>query len=248
MRIGAGWSKASSVRIAAATSRWPGCGQASWTAGTYGSSDPRTASSDRAATTVDASSSVSRSVTASAASPRVAALELMKASASADRRVKPGPRGRAPSGAGSQSRSPSRHSAVEARAVRSPVPIAPYTGTGGSRFRLSTSVRARSTSGSTPEPPAAIWFSLTVSIARTISGATSGPAPAAWLRSSRSPCASESSHSTPASRLAPTPVVRPYTGRSAATSRTVFQAERARSTPSGDMTIVTSSRAARATW
>ncbi len=84
MRIGAGWSKASSARIAAAASCWPGCGHASCTGCAYGSPEPRTAKCDSAATTVDARSISRRSATASAASPSVAALELMNASASAE--------------------------------------------------------------------------------------------------------------------------------------------------------------------
>ena len=126
--------------MTAATHCWPGCGRARCTGPANGSSEPRTASSDRAATHTAAWAAVTRSSQASADSPRVAALLLMKPSASAGRSGKrggaagPGPAAVTPAApftashsgpAGSQSRSPSRHSPVEASAVRSPVPIAP---------------------------------------------------------------------------------------------------------------------------
>ena len=66
----------------AATRCWPGCGRARCTASAYGSAEPRTASSDSAATGTAARSRAARSWQASAASPRVAALLLMNPSAS----------------------------------------------------------------------------------------------------------------------------------------------------------------------
>ncbi len=98
---------------------------------------------------------------------------------------------------------------MAASAVRSPVPIAPYRGTGGMKPRLIASASTSSTPGSTPEPPAPIWFSRTTSMARARSGASSGQAPAAWLRSRFSPCWAASAAATWTVRLAPTPVVRP---------------------------------------
>ena len=132
---------------------------------------------------------------------------------------------------------------MEASAVRSPVPIAPYSGTGGVKPRLSASARTSSTAGSTPEPPAPIWFSRVTSMARPRSGGCSGPDPAAWLRSSRSPCPASSSPASPTLRFAPTPVVRPYTGRRVATSRAVSQAARAAVTAPAAIVTGASSRA-----
>ena len=68
-------------------------------------------------------------------------------------------------------------------------------------------------------------------MARPSSAGCSGPDPAAWLRSSRSPCSASSSAASPTLRFAPTPVVRPYTGRRVATSRAVSQAARAAGCP-----------------
>ena len=77
----------------------------------------------------------SRSAQAIAASPMVAALLLMKASASAGSRRNGG---RVPP---SQGRSPRRHRAADASAPRSPVPMAPTERTGGTRPRFSASAR-----------------------------------------------------------------------------------------------------------
>ena len=96
-----------------------------------------------------------------------------------------------------------------ASAVRSPVPIAPQTGTGTDRPPLIASVSASSAPGSTPEPPAAIWLTRTTSMARPSSAAISGPPPPAWLRTSRRPWAATSPLPTARPRFAPTPVVRP---------------------------------------
>ena len=180
---------------------------------------------------------------ASAASPSVAALLLMNPSASAGRS---GNRGGGPVPV-RQARSPMRHSPVEASAVRSPVPIAPYSGTGGVKPRLMASASTSSTAGSTPEPPTPIWFSRVTSMARPRSAGCSGPDPAAWLRSTRSPCSARSSSASPTLRFAPTPVVRPYTGRRAATSRAVSHPARAAVTASGATVTGASSRATAAT-
>ena len=136
----------------------------------------------------------------------VAALLLMKASASAGSRANGGSTSPRPP---SQGRSPIRLSAVDASALRSPVPMAPTVRTGGISPRLSTSVSTVSSAGSTPEPPAASWLSRTTSMARASGAASSGPAPPAWLRSRRRPWPPSSTWML---RLAPTPVVRPYTG------------------------------------
>ena len=130
---------------------------------------------EKAAMRVATSTSSPRSAQASAASPIVAALLEMNASASRDASAKCG--GRA--GRGTHSRSPSRHSAVMASAVRSPVPIAPHIGTGTDRPPLMASTSTSSTPGSTPDPPAAIWLTRTTSIPRLSSAAISGPPPPA---------------------------------------------------------------------
>ena len=215
----------------AATRCWPGCGRARCTAAAYGSSEPRTASSDRAAITTAARISRARSAQASAASPSVAALLLMKPSASAGRSAK---RGGGPAAGGSQARSPIRHSPVAASAVRSPVPIAPYRGTGGVKPRLIASASTSSTAGSTPEPPAPIWFSRITSMARARSGAQQ--------RARRRPrgCAAGAARARP---VRPRPARRcgwrrpRWSSRrpaaAAATSRAICQAARAAATAAG---------------
>ncbi len=234
---------ASNDRTAPATRCCP-AGRPRCTARAYGSIEPRTASRDSAATTTAASSRPASAAQARAASPRVAALLLMNPGASAGRSAN---RGGGPVPV-CQARSPSRHSPAEASAVRSPVPIAPYSGTGGVNPRLIASASTFSTSGCTPEPPAPIWFSRTTSMARTRSGARYGPAPAAWLRSSRSPCCPASAWSSATVRFAPTPVVRPYTGRCAAISRAACQAARARLTAPAATLTWAPCRATAPTW
>ena len=125
--------------------------------------------------------------------------------------------------------------------------MAPYSGTGGVKPRLRASARTSSTAGSTPEPPAPIWFIRVTSMARPSSAGCSGPDPAAWLRSSRSPCSARSSSASPTFRFAPTPVVRPYTGRRVATSLAVSHAARAAATAPAATVTGASSRATAAT-
>src|SRR3569833_2833161 len=85
MRAPGSSTPASSPRMTSATRRRPGCGQPSCTCAAYASAAPRTASSDSAVTGTEARRSSAMSRQASAASPSVAAFELMKASASAGR-------------------------------------------------------------------------------------------------------------------------------------------------------------------
>ena len=63
----------------------------------------------------------------------------------------------------------------------------------------------------TPDPPARIWLSLMVIAARTIASSSSGPTAAQWLRSSLSPWTVPVFPVTFTLRLAPTPVLAPYT-------------------------------------
>src|SRR5262249_61261434 len=86
---------------------------------------------------------------ASAASPSVAALLLMTPSASLVRMANRGGGPVPPC----QARSPSRQSPVAASAVRSPVPIAPQSGTGGGKARGTAAARAGSSGGAPPRPP-----------------------------------------------------------------------------------------------
>jgi len=130
---------------------------------------------DSAAITIAARTSSIRSQQARAASPTVAALLDSSASASAGASANRG----WPDPVGSQSRSPSRHNAVSASAVRSPVPMAPYRGTGTASPSLIPASSGPNMAGSTPEPPAAIWLTRTTSIARLSSAAISGPPPPA---------------------------------------------------------------------
>jgi hypothetical protein len=67
-------------------------------------------------------------------------------------------------------------------------------------------------------------------MARARLTSSTGPAPPAWLRIRRSPWPASS---TATARLAPTPVVRPYTGRAPTTRPMTSRARLARSSPSG---------------
>ena len=127
------------------------------------------------------------------------------------------------------------------------MPIAPYSGMGGVKPRLTASASTASRAGSTPEPPVPSWLALIASMPRATSGASSGPVPAAWLRSSRNPCSARSRSLIGTTWLAPTPVVRPYTGRSAATSWATCQAARAAASAAAATATVARCRATAAT-
>lgn len=82
---------------------------------------------------------------------------------------------------------------------------------------------------STPEPPASNWFARMVRAQRMLLGARQSPQPAAWERRMARPWSLWASSSAASPRLAPTPVLRPYSGRTRAIRSAASCASMARS-------------------
>lgn len=160
------------------------------------------------------------------------------------------PRGE-PAGRGASSEShgcsPMTVSPVCARAVRSPVPTAPYSVTAGWTRSRSASTSACAIAGCSPEPPASTWLARTASIARTWRAGSRAPTPPAWLRSSRRSWPARSASLRNTIRLAPTPVSRPYIRPAAASRCAVCQERSALATAAGGTVGSASPSASRAT-
>ena len=190
-------------RISAAVRTAPGCGRRACTSAANASAEPPSAQYDSAATTCDAASRRLSSSQASTARARLTALDDMNASAS------PGPTATSRTCPRTHGRLPIRVSAISASAVRSPVPIVPVMCTAGRASVCSACSSASGNCGLMPLPPAASWLSRISIAARVMRASSRSPTPAAWLSRRRRSCSPASSAPTSASRLAPTPVVRP---------------------------------------